>query len=523
MRLLTIIFLSSVMLFAEDNFYLLGTSTGQAEYDCYYHISSVGDINNDGFDDAIVGASAGHYVNLFFGSSEFDTIPDMVFRPTEQGSTFGTSTCCDDFNGDGFNDIAIGEPYWCVSEYPDGIFQAGKVWIYFGGPQLDTIPDLELVVGDLVQFTGWYYRFGSSIASGGDVNSDGHNDLIVSAPNDDYDAHGRVYIYFGGPDINDQYDILLEGEDHFDMFGRSIDIVGDIDQDGFDDILIGASQDLKGEDGQAYLIYGSNGEISLDSSVCFEGDSLQTYGSFGRQCSGLGDINGDKINDFGIMGAGYIYIISGIDLSIININTNRETWGSFHSIGKCSDVNKDGINDVLIGIENREDQYSGKLSCLLGSTDFDTIPDFEIYGSTKSGYLSYNIACLGDINNDGDPDFLLSEMLSGRGRISFYSFGEYQHIEGETIATVNEFNLYQNFPNPFNPITTINYKVPSKTEVNLSVYDMGGRLVDNLVNRTQSAGTYSVQWDASDYSSGVYFYKIQTDEFIQVNKCILIK
>jgi len=306
---LLVVSFMSTLLMAEKGFYLLGTMTGQGANDCYYHVASVGDVNGDGFDDAMVGASAGHYAHLFLGAANFDTIPDLVFK-------YGTTICGDDWNGDGYSDFEMGEPL--ISLGNREILESGKVWVYFGGPQIDTIPDLELVVGDVEEFTGWYYRFGSSIAGGGDVNGDGYHDLIVGAPHDDYDAHGRVYIYFGGPQMDNQYDVLLEGEDHFDMFGRSIDIAGDINQDGYDDLIIGASQDLKQEDGQAYLIYGGE-QIDLENSVLFEGDSAKVFGSFGRVVSGLGDINADGLSDFAIMACNYLRIFSGINNKILEI------------------------------------------------------------------------------------------------------------------------------------------------------------------------------------------------------------
>jgi len=169
--IISFVLFPSLYIFAEEGFYLLGTMTGKGENDCYYHVAGVGDVNGDGYDDSMVGASAGGYADLYLGSALFDTLPDIVFRPPTQGATYGKTICGDDWNGDGYSDIAIGEPHWCFGEYPDAILQAGKVWVYFGGEQIDTIPDLELVVGDLEEFSGWYYRFGSSIADGGDLTA----------------------------------------------------------------------------------------------------------------------------------------------------------------------------------------------------------------------------------------------------------------------------------------------------------------------------------------------------------------
>ena len=90
------------------------------------------------------------------------------------------------------------------------------------------------------------------------------------------------------------------------------------------------------------------------------------------------------------------------------------------------------------------------------------------------------------------------------------------------------FTLHQNFPNPFNPITTLRYDLPSDALVPLCIYDMLGREITQLVNTTQQAGFKSVQWDPTDsmgrpVSSGVYLYQIQAEEFVQTKKMVLLK
>ena len=85
------------------------------------------------------------------------------------------------------------------------------------------------------------------------------------------------------------------------------------------------------------------------------------------------------------------------------------------------------------------------------------------------------------------------------------------------------FTLYQNYPNPFNPTTNIRFEVPRTSLVKLIVYDILGREVATLVNEKLGAGSYEVDWSGSGYPSGVYFYRLETEEFIGVKKMILIK
>ncbi|MCX6161922.1 MAG: T9SS type A sorting domain-containing protein, partial [Ignavibacteriae bacterium] len=86
-----------------------------------------------------------------------------------------------------------------------------------------------------------------------------------------------------------------------------------------------------------------------------------------------------------------------------------------------------------------------------------------------------------------------------------------------------EYKLFDNYPNPFNPSTTIKFSVPKKDIVRLSVYDALGRQVNELVNGTKEAGTYEITFDASALPSGVYFYKLQTSGYSSVKKMILIR
>jgi hypothetical protein len=110
---------------------------------------------------------------------------------------------------------------------------------------------------------------------------------------------------------------------------------------------------------------------------------------------------------------------------------------------------------------------------------------------------------------------------------SIYTTVKYVQIpsstgDGNTHIPVS-FKLRQNYPNPFNPATTIRYDLPTAEYVTLRVYDILGREVATLVNKRQTAGSYSIRFDANQLSSGLYFYKITAGSFNKTRKMVVMK
>jgi hypothetical protein len=96
-------------------------------------------------------------------------------------------------------------------------------------------------------------------------------------------------------------------------------------------------------------------------------------------------------------------------------------------------------------------------------------------------------------------------------------------ITGQIGGTPKWYKLDQNYPNPFNPKTIINYELPISSFVELKIYNLIGQEMAILVSEKQSAGSYKVSWDASGYAGGIFFYKIDTGDFHQVRKMILLR
>ncbi len=106
--------------------------------------------------------------------------------------------------------------------------------------------------------------------------------------------------------------------------------------------------------------------------------------------------------------------------------------------------------------------------------------------------------------------------------INFY-FGSPIGIINITTSVPSQYKLSQNYPNPFNPVTKIRFALPKSSFAKIVIYDLLGREVETLVNEQLNSGTYEVDWYASKYSSGVYFYKLETEGFVEIKKMVLIK
>jgi hypothetical protein len=96
-------------------------------------------------------------------------------------------------------------------------------------------------------------------------------------------------------------------------------------------------------------------------------------------------------------------------------------------------------------------------------------------------------------------------------------------VSEEASETPNDFYISQNYPNPFNPVTTIRYEIPTRSNVNISVFNILGELVSVLVNEIQEPKSYEIKFDASLLPSGVYIYRINSENYTRSQKMVLIK
>ena len=302
-------------------------------------VSSAGDVNGDGFDDLLIGANgadasdngktgAGDSYVIFGGSSLPETIDlgnlgagGITIFGTDGGDHGGHSlSSAGDVNGDGFDDLLIGANGADASD--NGKTGAGDSYVIFGGSSLPTTIDLAALGTAGITIFGADVSDGSGfvVSSAGDVNGDGFGDLLIGALQADASGNGKSnagdsYVIFGGVSLPTTIDlanlgtagIMLFGADADDGSGHSLSSAGDVNGDGFDDLLIGAdiadaSGNAKSDAGESYVIFGGSSlpttidlaNLGTAGFVLFGADAGDQSG---QSVSSAGDVNGDGFGD----------------------------------------------------------------------------------------------------------------------------------------------------------------------------------------------------------------------------------
>jgi hypothetical protein len=133
----------------------------------------------------------------------------------------------------------------------------------------------------------------------------------------------------------------------------------------------------------------------------------------------------------------------------------------------------------------------------------------------------------GNSNSPNNYSFIDDKPLSGKSQYRLKQIdkdGAFKYSSTVEVVSVSlKYDLAQNYPNPFNPSTLITYSIPASSNVVINVYNVIGELIKTLVNQYQEAGIYKVNFDAGSLSNGVYFYKIQSGNFVEIKKMLLLK
>lgn len=353
-----------------------------------------GDFNGDGFDDFLICANSttNDRTFLYYGGSVLSSVPDIEFKTDLSYYEFNSKiSLLNDINGDGFDDLAIGSP-----AYNDN---AGRAYVFLGGADPDSLPDFVLEGAALD-------GFGNSVSSAGDINDDGFGDIIIGASRYNSFA-GRAYIYFGGTNFNNVPDLILYGENSNSNFGKEVSDAGDVNADGYDDVIVGAHTYSNGQ-GKIYIYYGAQ-YMNNDPDVVFTGVNS---GLLGCSVSTAGDVNGDGYDDiiageYGYLGSiGRAHILFGgssmngaPDVTMTGVvNTN---WFGYH-VSNAGDINADGYSDVVVGAVGADE----RVQIFYGGASMDNQFDYEFVLGPQEVALGYNVSFAGDLNNDGASDVI---------------------------------------------------------------------------------------------------------------------
>jgi len=520
-------------LFAENYMELIWEQQGEFNESEYgYSVASI-DFNGDGIDDLIIGSDRWNpqgqpnstsegKVYFYWGGTNFDNIPDL----TMDGSQYGFSTSLGrylvnlgDINGDGYEDLGSLR----LGNYPvSGIRQF--IEIYYGGSDCDTVPDFE----HLIYFDeGTLYSFYLL----GDVNDDGYDDAGYVIVTQEADVN-QYYIIYGGETPQVEY-WNTNGSG-----GSSIRGIGNINNDEYEDFIIGF-MDIETQFRHNVIFYG---DTVIDTLIT---DTLYTQTVYPVDTGGAhaGDYNGDGTDDF--IGCWSTTGGTGLWLGSDELNSVPDVilpsfCSSYGDDGKCfgfGDLNNDGFSDLIL-CSPIWSNHQGKAYFYIGDEYANGSIDLDIPCPAIVGTEFGTSVAVGDFNNDGFDDAVIGAPKDGypihEGKVYVYAGND--SLEESTPVSIHEGEIpavdgieLNNFPNPFNPSTTIEFSIQKESEAELSIYNIKGQIIKSLTHDNYTKGSHSIIWNGNNeagdpISSGIYFYKLNVNGKAKaVKKCLLLK
>lgn len=494
------------------NFEFIKQYNGAAASDLFgTSVSSISDIDGDGKDDVLVGATGADPGGLSGAGSVYIYSSGtggliQQYNGVATGDGFGNSiSSISDIDGDGKDDVLVGAP----NADPGGLSGAGSAYIYSSG------------TGGLIkQFNGAAANsnLGDSVSSISDVDGDGKDDIIVGAPGASpggVSYAGSVYIY--SSDTGNLIQQFNGGAAH-NLFGNAVSSISDIDGDGKDDVIVGDSAASPGglySAGSAYIYSSGTGNLIQQ----YNGGAMLNM--FGYSVSSISDIDGDGKDDVlvgayatspgGISYAGSAYIYSSGTGNLIQQYNGGVMYDSFgYSVSSIADMDDDEKDDVLVGATGADpDSLSGAGSVYVYSSSTGNLIQ-QFNGKAPSDGFGNSVTSIADIDGDGKDDVLVgassadSGGIINTGSVYIYSFSDSiptQSWAKDSVKT-NAFDLDNYFKDlnnstilARNQIVTYSASTADNEYIDVSID------ANNQVSFSQPAGwvgTESVTFTATD-------------------------
>lgn len=433
-----------------------------------FSVNGAGDINGDGKDDIIVGApysSPNNLINagqayVIFGTNSFPSSFNVSTLNGSNGFTINGLTAGDwlgysvsglgDVNGDNKADFIISGPY----SSSNGV-NSGQAYVIFGANSFSSPLDLNTLNGNngfLINGLTSGNKLGYSVSGFGDVNNDDKHDIIIGAPYGSANGvnSGQAYVIFGADSFQSSFNLNnLNGNNGFyingitpnSTLGSSVNIGGDVNGDGIDDMIIGADNaSPNGQDtaGQAYVVFGKNIFSSsfdlntLNGNNGFTLNGLQATSMFGTPVSIFGDFNNDGKHDMiagavhanpeEITHAGQAYVIFGassfktpFNVSELNGNNGFTISGSQEhdalgwAVGGV-DINGDGRTDIIV-------------SSVDATTNSDDMMMDDMMGKQGQVYTIFNEQSSSSSSNSLSPGEIAGAVIGSIGGAALLTFG----------------------------------------------------------------------------------------------------
>lgn len=463
-----------------------------------------GDIDGDGQEEIVVtnhGATSGGFIYAF--KKNGTTVTGF---PINHGYSARTPVLAD-LNNDNKLEIIVNKR----------LYPVGEVWVY---------------KGDGTVYPGWPKPIGhvpASSAAVGDIDNDNIKEIVA-------ESYTGLYVWKANGDSMPGFPFMMPNGD---VNSYSSPVLVDINNDNKKEIIFGTH--VSGGGGYVYI-------LKYDGTIYPNWPKYVTYWIYGPPA--VGYIDNDNILDIAVgdqvMSATpvdklYAWNINGVSLTGFPISS----LNAINIQVLLADIDNDNQTELIID-DNTTSGGQGKY--LAFNHDATPVANWPIY---TNGTSFYQNPCLFDANRDGILDMTGAGMSTSPQQTSIYIWNlqspynplkmyvpmfqfnpRHNGVYGDVWITSvkpthNEtpqvFNLEQNYPNPFNSSTMIKYQLGKSENVKLVVYDITGKEIVTLVNAKQDAGKYEVNFNAGNLSSGIYFYKLITDNFTDTKKLILVK